>query len=268
MLNKYKDHYFDQVYKVVHETIGHVYPNYYPLGVVNFFHIYHRKENMHEDLPKGVTYVVFHNKEIVATGSAVENEIKRMFVLPNYQGKKYGKILLAKLEESVKENGFNTAELDASLGAYDFYKKHGYSQTDYRFIDSDNNHKLCYFRMKKSLSNISYLIDYNNKVFIPESNSESGEVDKNTKFYYYQSDNVIWATYDGGAIQKGFLVGTVDNEGRLQFSYEHINTENQIRTGMCKSYPEIDESGKITLHENWQWTNGDKSKGSSKLIEV
>ena len=47
-----------------------------------------------------------------------------------------------------------------------------------------------------------------------------------------------------------------------------VNLNNQIRTGICTSKPEILQNGKIVLVENWQWTNGDKSKGKSKLLEV
>jgi len=39
-------------------------------------------------------------------------------------------------------------------------------------------------------------------------------------------------------------------------------------TGKCKSRPEILENGKIRLHERWQWTCGDMSKGTSVLEEI
>ena len=39
-------------------------------------------------------------------------------------------------------------------------------------------------------------------------------------------------------------------------------------TGICNSAPRIMTSGKIRLHENWQWTSGDLSKGESILEEI
>jgi hypothetical protein len=39
-------------------------------------------------------------------------------------------------------------------------------------------------------------------------------------------------------------------------------------TGVCHSKPEILKNGKIRLHETWQWTSGDQSKGKSILEEV
>jgi hypothetical protein len=38
-------------------------------------------------------------------------------------------------------------------------------------------------------------------------------------------------------------------------------------TGICISKPEILENGKIRLHEFWEWTSGDKSKGTSIIEE-
>ena len=48
----------------------------------------------------------------------------------------------------------------------------------------------------------------------------------------------------------------------------HININNEIKTGKCNSTPKILENGCIELSEKWEWTNGEKSKGESKIIEV
>jgi hypothetical protein len=39
-------------------------------------------------------------------------------------------------------------------------------------------------------------------------------------------------------------------------------------TGICFSTPEILENGKIRLHESWEWTSGDQSKGTSIIEEL
>ena len=38
-------------------------------------------------------------------------------------------------------------------------------------------------------------------------------------------------------------------------------------TGICQSTPELLPNGKLRLHEAWQWTAGDRSKGSSVIEE-
>ena len=109
---------------------------------------------------------------------------------------------------------------------------------------------------------------YDGKVFVAVVNSEGGEVSDKTKFYYHQNDDIVWAEYSGGEIVKGFLIGKVDTEGRLKFSYQHINIGSEIRIGMCDSLPEHLENGKLRLNETWQWLNGDKSTGTSIIEEV
>jgi hypothetical protein len=72
----------------------------------------------------------------------------------------------------------------------------------------------------------------------------------------------------GGIVKKGFLIGTVTENGLLKFVYEHINNQNETRTGKCISTPKILKNKIIELEEKWEWTNGDKSKGKSKIVEI
>ena len=46
------------------------------------------------------------------------------------------------------------------------------------------------------------------------------------------------------------------------------NKNGELMTGICISKPEIDSIGKIKLFESWEWTSGDKSKGTSILKEI
>jgi hypothetical protein len=111
-------------------------------------------------------------------------------------------------------------------------------------------------------------INYDNKIFSSVENTENGEVNEKTIFHYHQNNEIIWAEYSGGKIIKGFLVGYKNNDEKLFFNYEHINNDKIIRTGVCESEPNILPDGRIELNENWEWTNGDKSKGKSKIIEI
>ncbi len=111
-------------------------------------------------------------------------------------------------------------------------------------------------------------IDLNKRKFRAQSNSDNGEVSEDTIFYYKQIGDIISADYQGGDIVKGNLIGKlVDNE-HLNFVYHHININREIMTGVCHSYPEILDSGKMILKEYWQWTCKDNSKGESILIEL
>lgn len=110
-------------------------------------------------------------------------------------------------------------------------------------------------------------MNYNNKVFKPISNTENGETSNETIFHYKQVGNIVTATYSGGKIIQGHLIGLVDSFGNIEMRYHQVNEKNELMTGICKSTPEILANGKIRLHEAWEWTSGDKSTGTSIIEE-
>lgn len=112
------------------------------------------------------------------------------------------------------------------------------------------------------------MIHYHDRTFISTENTANGEVSSKTIFHYKQEGNIISATYSGGEIIKGFLIGIVNEDGSLKFKYNHVNTKNEIRGGKCVSTPEILEDGRIRLHENWEWLDAEDSKGKSIIEEV
>lgn len=112
------------------------------------------------------------------------------------------------------------------------------------------------------------MINYNNKVFVPLSNSENGEVDLGMQFVYKQTGNIVTSTYSGGRIRSGHLIALVDERGHLNMRYHQVNDQGEITTGICKSTPEQLPNGKIRMHEKWQWTSGDCSEGESLLEEL
>ncbi|MCG1036169.1 n-acetylglutamate synthase [Polaribacter sargassicola] len=111
-------------------------------------------------------------------------------------------------------------------------------------------------------------MNYNNKKFKPIQNSENGETTSETIFEYKQTENIITSNYSGGQIICGHLIGLVDDDGNIEMRYHQVNTKNKLMTGICFSKPEITANGKIRLHETWQWTSGDKTKGKSILEEI
>ena len=111
-------------------------------------------------------------------------------------------------------------------------------------------------------------IDYDGKSFIPKLNSVNVEISEQNVFDKHQKYNVIWAKYEGGNIMKKFLIRTVDEAGMLDFTYQHLNIKKEIKIGKCHSIPVVLKDNCIELHEQWQWLNGDHSKGTSILIEI
>jgi len=111
-------------------------------------------------------------------------------------------------------------------------------------------------------------INYDNKRFRPIIKSQNSETSTETIFHYSQKGKIIHASYMGGKIISGQLLGLVDEEGNIEMRYHHINDKLELQTGICHSTPEVQNNGKVCLHEKWQWTSGNQSSGESTLIEI
>ncbi len=257
----------DNIFLITQNTIKEIYPRYYAKGAVDFFMSHHSKEHILTDIHEGMVWIYINENQIIGTVTIKVNAINRLFVLPKYQGKGYGKALMEFAEGKIGEK-YNQIVIDSSLPAKGMYLQRGYRESDSCIIPTDNGDFLCYDVMTKNIHTMNREIYYDGKLFVPYTNSENGEVDGNTLFQYHQTGNTFWAEYDGGDIEKGNMVGTVTDEGILDFHYQHLNQDGQIRMGKCHSIPRVLENGKIELQEEWQWLNGDKSTGKSVVIEI
>ncbi|MCB2354217.1 GNAT family N-acetyltransferase [Clostridium estertheticum] len=258
---------FNTVKNIINTTIKTIYPHYYPAGVVEFFLTHHCDDNIRNGIETEMVLLIDVNGIIVGTGSAHENEISRVFVLPQLQGLGYGTLIMNRLE-SIIAKGYSEIVLDSSLPAYNLYINRGYSPIKYNKIITTNKDILCFNIMKKAVVRcIDGKINYNNRLFSSVSNTHNGEVLSATIFQYHQNKDMVWAEYNGGDILKGYLIGTSDDKSNLNFTYQHINQKGEIRTGKCLSTPKILTYGRISLLERWQWTNGDNSFGHSIIEE-
>ena len=256
----------DTIYNLVQNTIRTIYPKYYPTEVVDFFCEHHNPENIRKDIESGVVGILLVDGNIVGTGSYNDNHITRVYVNPDFQGKGYGSYIMQYLENIISHT-YDSVSLDASLPASHLYERRGYKTIEHNKWNVANGRVLVYEVMEKELPSNTTNVSYNEKQFIPKMNTENGEVNSQTIFSYHQKGNILWADYSGGEITKGHLIGFVDANGELDFYYHHVNEQNQMRVGKCHSVPHILENGKLELHEQWQWLNGDCSEGSSILEE-
>ena len=111
-------------------------------------------------------------------------------------------------------------------------------------------------------------MSYHLKKFRSVTNSEHGTVDERTLFNYRQKGTFFWGNYSGGSILIGTMIGSVDEQGILKFTYCHQDETGRVRRGSCISIPEILPDGRIRLFEEWQWKDGERSKGSSVVEEI
>ena len=141
----------DTVLDIVHTTIQQVYPHYYPLGAVEFFHAHHSREAVLRDIEAGIVSLASADGKTVGTVTVHDDSIDRLFVLPEYQGNGFGSALLAFAENKVAEN-FGTARLDSSLPAKKIYLRHGYMVIDSDVISTENGDFLCFDTMIKRVT--------------------------------------------------------------------------------------------------------------------
>jgi len=111
-------------------------------------------------------------------------------------------------------------------------------------------------------------IDYNHRSFRGVSNSPGGDVDADTVFHYRQQGDVVWATYEGGAVRFGTLTALVLPDGRLDMRYQQVAANGAFKTGRCLSVPEVLPDGRIALYESWEWTEGGVGGGHSRVEEI
>ncbi len=112
------------------------------------------------------------------------------------------------------------------------------------------------------------MMNYNGRNFVSIENTENGEVSSKTFFKYKQEGHIISATYGGGEIVQGTLIGIVKKNGCLEFRYNHVNSRDEIRGGKCISTPEILPDGRIRMYEKWKWLDAEATEGSSIIEEV
>ncbi len=109
---------------------------------------------------------------------------------------------------------------------------------------------------------------YGGRLFRPTTTEGASETSSETIFKYEQKFDLVTATYSGGEIEYGHLIGTVQPDGSLEMRYHHRNKNGELMTGVCATRPEKLPDGTLRLHESWQWTCRDQSRGTSILEEI
>ena len=142
----------ETVMKIAHRTIEAVYPHYYPAGAVAFFLQHHNPAAIRKDISENCVFLCLSDDgQAVGTVTVKGNDIGRLFVLPEYQGRGFGGALLRYAEQLIGAH-YSEAVLDASFPAKAIYLRHGWKETGYHLIACENGDYLCHDTMRKALS--------------------------------------------------------------------------------------------------------------------
>ena len=112
-----------------------------------FFANLHCFDHVMQDIVNGLVYVLEVEGRIVGTGSFQGNHITRVYILPDSQGKGYGKYIVEQLEGMLDE--YDEITLDASLPACAFYEHPGDLTDHHERYECENGAVLVYDIMKK-----------------------------------------------------------------------------------------------------------------------
>ena len=138
------------VQHIVTETVSAVYPHYYPTGAVAFFLAHHSAEHIAADLAAGrIRLCLTEDGSPAGTVTVCGNEICRLFVLPEYQGKGLGRMLLDYAENEIAAHS-DEIVLSASFAAKSIYLKRGYRETEFHTLRAGQDF-LCYDVMTRKL---------------------------------------------------------------------------------------------------------------------
>jgi hypothetical protein len=97
--------------------------------------------------------------------------------------------------------------------------------------------------------------------------NEGGEVGAETVFSYAEdAGGDVWASYSGGGIRRGYLVGRRDGD-RLDFRYAQLNDAGRTATGHCVATVSTLPDGRLRLDETWEWESRPGS-GTSAVEEL
>lgn len=109
---------------------------------------------------------------------------------------------------------------------------------------------------------------YGGRLFRAVETSSSSQTGQDTIFKYEQIGDMVTATYAGGDVRFGQILGQVDADGILNMRYHHLTPDGELMTGWCVTTPEILPNRKMRLHEKWKWTCGHRERGQSILEEI
>jgi hypothetical protein len=106
----------------------------------------------------------------------------------------------------------------------------------------------------------------NGRRFRSVTDVDGGDVGPTTVFDYSEADGVVHASYAGGSIERGFLVGTRTGD-ELDFRYVQLRSDGTTASGHCVSVITREPDGRLRLEEAWEWESA-PGHGTSTVEEI
>lgn len=88
-----------------------------------------------------------------------------------------------------------------------------------------------------------------------------------TVFDFRQDGTLFWASYGGGHIARGVLVGRHEGGG-ARFWFQQLNEDGEFRAGTATSSITQDATGAVVMRDAWRYTEGAVGAGEAVLVEI
>ena len=218
----FKEEYTDLLYELIESTIKKIYASEYNDEVIKYFLSYNTPDHILKDFKEGYTALYFFDNKLAGSGCLVDKNIRRLFVLPEYQRIGVGTEIMKHLEHKAISNNKNFLELYSMTLSREFYIKLGYSILGLCNYGIDITNSANYIRMAKSLVSDKFQNHYhlNNKKFKIKDSVFSFLIGEEVLFI--QQNNLVRAIFPKREKYNEELIGIISND-YLNLDYNFVN---------------------------------------------
>lgn len=110
-------------------------------------------------------------------------------------------------------------------------------------------------------------ISLHDRRFIATDNPH-GVSGADTVFHYRVDGPVITATYRGGRIREGQIIGQATSADTVALLYHCFTQDGELLAGQAMGRVSVGEAGRVELDLDWSWLTGDRSGGHSHYVEL
>ncbi len=139
------------VKSLIERTMDKNYKGLFSREVMEYFGQFHGDVNCLQVAIQGHTIVAEQDRQVVGTGSVVDDYILRVYVEPDLQKQGIGKLIMAALEKLAHERGEKKVKLRATQISKDYYRKMGYVIVEKNLEGVENSKELVYYLMEKQI---------------------------------------------------------------------------------------------------------------------
>jgi len=141
----------NQALECIHKSVEISNSQDYPPSIIEYqLDEHYTKEWLERVIQSRFFIVALIDGIVTGTGCLHGNEVKTVFVHPDYQRKGVGRLIMEALEGQARRMNYGEIELKSSITGYSFYQK-----INYRLVEEISEdilgHTVTTYRMKKSL---------------------------------------------------------------------------------------------------------------------